>query len=330
MKQFFTISIIFLLTTSVIKAQTYSLTTTSGTYDNLTNPISLNNNDIWEMPDYIIPIGFDFWYFNSTIDTLYFFETAPAMLSSSNEQGGFHQIIIPFGTSLVDRGLGTSHSLSPLSYELSGDIGNRIFKMEWKNVGFLFEYYANNTLNDYANFQLWLYEESGNIEMHYGPTSISHPELAYAGETGPSVSLIPKYDYDPDTISSASLWLYGNPNAPVMMESNNYINLIGTIAPNTVYQFNNLTVSSPANINKISLIFPNPVKDILNIRLDKIIASTITVYIYDISGRKVYDASVNMTKAVELQICVSDLTSGIFQLIIKQGQETYTSRFVKL
>ena len=313
-----------------LKSQTYLFQTFNATYTELVNPISLNNSDIWEMPDYIIPIGFDFWYFHSTVDTLYFFETAPAMLSTSDEEGGFHKIIIPFGASLVDRGYGTAHSLSPLSYELSGEIGNKIFKLEWKNVGFLFEYYDNNTLNDYANFQLWLYEASGNIEMHYGPTSISHPELAYAGETGPSVSLIPKYDYDPDTISSASLWLYGNPNAPVIIESDNYFNLDGTISPNTVYQFNNLTVSSPGNITEIPLVFPNPVKDILNLRLDKIIASPATVYICDITGRIVYDASINMTKAGDLQIPVSDLTSGIFQLIIKQGQETYTSRFVKL
>ncbi len=80
MKQFLTMSYFIVLTTS-LNAQTYSFTKTSEIYIDLANPITLNNGDIWEMPDYIIPIGFDFWYFNSTIDTLYFFETAPAMLS---------------------------------------------------------------------------------------------------------------------------------------------------------------------------------------------------------------------------------------------------------
>jgi hypothetical protein len=281
------------------------------------------------MPDYIIPIGFDFWYFHSTVDTLYFFETAPAMLSTSDEEGGFHKIIIPFGASLVDRGYGTSHSLSPLSYELTGDIGNRIFKMEWKNVGFLFEFLVNNTLNDYVNFQLWLYEASGNIEIHYGPSQILNPDYAYADESGPSVTLIPDYDYEMDTISTKSLWLQGNPLYPSMIESDDFFYLNGSILPNTVYQFNNLTVENAGFNIEVPVVYPNPVVDILNIRLKNAI-NPATVIICDMTGRKVYNASINLDQVGEMQIPVSDLTNGIYQLIIKQGKEFYTSRFVRL
>jgi hypothetical protein len=330
MKQFITLSFSLLLIVIALNAQTYSLITTTETYTDLSNPVSLNNGDVWEMPDYVIPIGFDFWYFNSTTDTLYFFETAPAMLSSSNEQGGFHKIIIPFGASLVDRGYETSHSLSPLSYELTGDIGNRIFKMEWKNVGFLFEFLVNNTLNDYANFQLWLYETTGNIEMHYGPSQFTHPELAFADETGPSVALISKYDYEQDTISSNSLWLQGNPSHPSMIESDYFYYLDGAISPNTVYQFNNLTVGSVNNTTEAPVVYPNPVVDRLNLRMKNFNASPVTIIIWDMTGRSMYNASISPNEEGEIQIPVSDLNTGIYQLIFKQGQETYTSRFVKL
>ena len=329
MKQLFSLSFFFMFSAGLLNAQTYSLITTTETYSNLANPVSLNNGQVWEMPDYIIPIGFDFWYFHSTVDTLFFFETAPAMLSTSDEEGGFHKIIIPFGASLVDRGYGTAHSLSPLSYELTGDIGNRIFKMEWKNVGFLFEFLVNNTLNDYVNFQLWLYEASGNIEIHYGPSQILNPDYAYADESGPSVTLIPDYDYDMDTISTKSLWLQGNPLYPSMVESDDFFYLNGSILPNTVYQFNNLTVENAGFNLEVPVVYPNPVVDILNIRLKNVI-NPATVIICDMTGRKVYNASINPDQVGEMQIPVSDLTDGIYQLIIKQGNETYTSRFVKL
>jgi len=311
------------------KSQTYSFQTSNATYTALFNPVSLNNGEVWEMADFIIPIGFDFWFFNSSIDTLYFFESAPAMLSSSNEEGGFHKLLIPFGASLVDRGLLTGHSLSPLSYQLSGEPGSRILKIEWKNVGFAFEFYNNNTLNDYTNFQLWLYETSGNIEIYHGPTSVLHPELAYADESGPSTALIPKYDYEADTISSKSLWLLGNPTNPMMVETDNFIFLDGTIPPNTVYQFNNLSVANDSKPAVISAIYPNPVMDILNIRLKAAHNLPATALICDMTGRKVYNASINQNQG-EIQIPVSNLNTGIYQLIIKQGQETYTSRFVKL
>ncbi|MFA6949581.1 MAG: T9SS type A sorting domain-containing protein [Lentimicrobiaceae bacterium] len=281
------------------------------------------------MPDYIIPIGFDFFFFNSTIDTLFFFETAPSILSSSKELNGFHKIIIPFGASLVDRGIGSSHSLSPLSYQLSGEIGSRILKIEWKNAGFAIEYYLNNTLDDYVNFQLWLYETSGKMEIHYGPSQISHPEFAYADETGPSVTLVPKFDYVMDTMSKTSLWLQGSPFKPSMVESDNSFYLDGTITPNSVYHFNNLIVSSAIINQDAPIVYPNPVKDRLNIRLQNYPTLPITVLFCNMSGRIMNEVYISSNHIGEMQIPVSFLTSGIYQLIIINGKETYTTRLLK-
>jgi len=72
------------------------------------------------------------------------------------------------------------------------------------------------------------------------------------------------------------------------------------------------------------------VKNLLNIRLNTELTYPATVLICDITGRTVYNTSINASQTGELQIDVSAITAGLFQLIIQKGNETYTSRFVKL
>ena len=55
MKQLFSLSFFFMFSAGLLNAQTYSLITTTETYSNIANPVSLNNGQVWEMPDYIIP-----------------------------------------------------------------------------------------------------------------------------------------------------------------------------------------------------------------------------------------------------------------------------------
>jgi len=322
---------VIILFPGLLFSQSYTFSATTGTYTGLANPVSLNNGQVWELPDFEIPIGFDFWFFNSSIDSLYFFEDGSgSVLSTSKLQSGLHKLLIPYGTSLIDRGYGTSFSQSPLSYELSGDPGSRVLKVEWKNAGFYGDFENNGTSTDYVNFQLWLHETTGHIEIHYGPSLINYPELDFNDESGPSVSLIPSYDYNLDIFSPNSLWLEGNPISPLMITSNDFVFLNGSISPNTIYKFDNLTVSSPGITVNEPVVYPNPVKNLLNIRLNTELTYPATVLICDITGRTVYNTSINASQTGELQIDVSAITAGLFQLIIQKGNETYTSRFVKL
>ena len=70
-------------------------------------------------------------------------------------------------------------------------------------------------------------------------------------------------------------------------------------------------------------IFPNPVRDILNIKSDKEIES---VSVFDISGQKI----ISDAKANKQQLNVSRLTSGTYLLNIKyQTGETETIKIIK-
>ncbi len=331
MKLLLSLFCFLLLSQGIVQGQSYSFSVSSGAYSELINPISLNNEEVWDFPDYTIPIGFECWYFDSTLDTMYFFtEGSGTILSSSNIEGGIHQLLIPFGAALIDRGYGTFASLSPLSYELTGSVGQRILKIQWKNAGFFGDYQYNGTSTDFVNFQLWLYETTGLIEMHYGPSHITQPEIDYTDEVGPGVGLIPSYDWDADTLSSASIWLEGNPVNPFMVNSNDLVFLNGSVSLNTIYQFHNLVVGLPETEIQSFIIYPNPTNDFLNIRFKSSVTSITTVFIHDLTGRSLFSKhfeSDNNTR--EFRIPVSELKAGVYQLCIVSGDKITTSSFIK-
>lgn len=329
MRSIFLIISIITFFPNFLFSQYYSFSFSNGAYTELDNPVSLNNGQVWNVLELGFPIGFNFPYFNSVVDSLFFFQDgSSSTLSTIKEDGGIHQLFIPFGAALVDRGYGTSVSQSPLSYKLIGLPGNRVLKIEWKNAGLYGELQFNGTTSDFINFQMWLYEISGNIEIHYGPSLFNYPQFDFTFESGPAVSLIPSYDWDQDIFSSNSIWLVGNPSNPEMISSENIYFLGGTIDPNTIYNFHNLLVEVVNKEVPATVAYPNPVVDILNIRLKNAINPT-TATICDMTGRIVYNASTNPDQVGDMQIPVSDLTNGIYLLIIKQGKEIHTSRFIK-
>lgn len=55
-----------------------------------------------------------------------------------------------------------------ISYKTIGPAGNRILKVQYKDLGFL----NNNDPAYYTNFQVWFYEGEDKLEFHYGPRNI--------------------------------------------------------------------------------------------------------------------------------------------------------------
>lgn len=105
-------------------------------------------------------------------------------------------VIHPSLAILVDRQrMVDGTEVSDISYKLEGNEGERILKLQWRNWGFLNEIIDDNVSEDFINFQFWLYEENGIMELHYGPSNITQPELdfGYGIETlGSPVGIIDK------------------------------------------------------------------------------------------------------------------------------------------
>jgi len=325
--------LILLFLTSILSlsgySQVYTFQVGNQPYQELANPVSINNGEVWEFPEYEIGLGFNFYLFDTLINKLYFFnEGQGSVLSSVPSSTRFHKMVMPFGAGLLDRGYPTSQSQSPLSYEVSGEPGTRICKIQWKNAGFFGDYQENGSFTDYVNFQLWLHEVTGLIEMHYGPSLITDFDINY-GAPGPTVGLVPWYDNDEYSFSPQSIWLAGAPANPYIVYSDEFNFLNGMIPPNTAYYFTNtLTVNSGLVKAEGFSVYPNPAEDYIMISHSVTNRQNLTIIIRDLTGRIMLQK--NYTSGEELYIPVGNIQAGAYSLLILDGnKQIFTETFLK-
>lgn len=153
-----------LLLVSFYSFAQYSFAVSSSTYSELTNPTSLNNNTSWDRDsNYTIPFNFNFAIHGQTYTSLNLIAGGGISFQGQKE---LRVLSHPdSGYLLGDKD--SSVSQSPISYEIIGRAGQQILKMQWKNAGFR-EFCASSIPNDSINFQIWLYEGTNSIEVHFG------------------------------------------------------------------------------------------------------------------------------------------------------------------
>ena len=157
----------------------YTLTTLNEPYSNLSGSTSLNNGELWDDPEYVVPIGFPFELNGNPVSALQFFGSG-GLLGAPTADPDVLTAVFPFEMDLIDRGDINGTSISPLSYKVEGSPGSRICKIEWKNAG-SYEELIDGTLDMFINFQLWLYEGSNRIEFRFGDNNINDPDVFYGG-----------------------------------------------------------------------------------------------------------------------------------------------------
>jgi hypothetical protein len=145
-----------------LKAQDhYLFSTRTANYVEMTNGTEVSDMQDWDDFSTGVTLPFAFEYFGVNVDTLFI-----------NDDGIFFTELAPdyvmyIGEDVLARGAGQS----PVTYRVDGSAGSRIIKIQWPNVAFF------NTVddfpNDFANYQIWLYEGSNVIEFHYGSSFIS-------------------------------------------------------------------------------------------------------------------------------------------------------------
>jgi hypothetical protein len=212
----------------------YDFTSTTATYVELNQALaeSVNNGEIWDEPEYVIPMGFPF-ELNGHAVTSFHFDGHGSQMASNTQVPFVEAQILPFESDLMDRGTIGGTSLSPISYIIEGVPGSRIQKIEFKNAGSYYEYDVQGTLNMWVNFQCWLFEGTNNIEFHFGLSHVDVPILFYGGGTGPLAAL---RDYDEFLNQySNTHYLIGSTSNPFLSEDIGFIN--GTPSTGTVYRF---------------------------------------------------------------------------------------------
>ena len=300
--------LLFCILPLFVSSQTYQFDVSSAPYVELSGGTPAVTAT-WDDPGYALPIGFVFHFYNQTISTVYQIATVAYPLLSNHSFGDTLGFFMVFGADLIDRGFADTLLQSPITYKTTGSPGHRIFTLEWKNAGFFKEYFYLADNNDFVNFQFRLYEDSGTIEYHFGPSSVSHPEIDY-DSTGAFSGLVESLAVNPDVSTGETLLLTGNPSNPTVMETYTNVYLNGTIPANTLYTFSRIpsAVGDPVTLTKQSYFSPNPCNDFIGINpagLDEIIPP---MEIYNSTG--IHVKTIKQLETIE----TSELPSGIYEL----------------
>lgn len=211
---------------------------------------------------------------------------------------------------------------STISCLIAGEPGDRILKVQWKNVGF-----PHGLPTDYINFQIWLHQKSGIIELRIGPNQVQGPD-AYK-ENGPWLGAFTS----PKTFTEMTekCWITGDPANPILDTKKvmQFKRLTGTPAPGTMYR---LTPTAEASVLPRSgdtrelRLLPNPVADIVTFDLGDALATDATIRVIDMGGSIVAERRL---KEDERTIDVAALPGGAYVVEITRGNERYVGKITK-
>jgi hypothetical protein len=210
---------------------------------------------------------------------------------------------------------------SVFSFKLD-TVGGPKFIVQWKNMGF-----EGGDENDYINFQLWLYENTGVVEMHYGPTAVKNG-LWENNANGPTVGLL-EMDDAFSTIYNRH-WLTGSASSPVVSNTGVFQQMSSVPANGTVYRFAPGTTGIHENPAETGIsIFPTVIENSNHLNINFVEnTGTHTVKVYDLAGRLVKEQNLTGTNNT---LPLADITSGTYFISLeKEGRQVQCSKIVKL
>ena len=274
MKFFNTLLFALLVTTSICAQEfPYFLTVDSEPYEDLTDVTDLTEGQVWDDPIITADIGFDFVIYGDTVSTFYFTGLG-ADLNTSEDYYGTGTFFSGCYADIIDRGYLDNVNLSSINSKLTGTPGSRVFHLEWKNVGFYVEQSVLNSLDDNINFQMRFYEGSNDIEIHFGPSEISHADIIYEGLEGVTVFFIDSLTNDGYNLTFSTIhYLYGDPTDPLVGLTTDQVTYYYDIEPldnhpvdGTVYKLTSSQTTSTKNLedlNAVVSVFPTLVDQTL-------------------------------------------------------------------
>ena len=309
------LAVAFMVISTPLHAQTYQVAVSQRPYVNLTGGQSLVNG-VWSSLDFEVPLGFSLNFFNEDIQSLYSADFYGGGYVTSSLNFSETNVLLMFSAYILDRGLEADSAISPVTYKTEGSAGNRIFTLEFENVGFGFGETDNGVYTDYINYQLKIYEAHGDIEVHIGPYQIDSPELDFEGHAGPSIGLVEAFDFNAGQPNGEICLLDGNPTAPAVITNSIAAELNWPIPPNTVYKF----YREPSRVNEpgidysVNYYTPNPASG--NIRLQsqwegKIVGPVTVINSSGMIVSKDIDADV-----IEME----GLPGGVYQLFFETSE----------
>ena len=326
------LSITFLLLHSTMFAQTYNVSAFQDIYEPLEEGISVTDNVPWEGLEYAIPIGFDFLFFDITIDSLFSQEIESIILTESSDVNSdidFSAIIPMVVDGIFNAEGDPGQSPSNISYLTTGEVGNRICKIEWNNVGLLG---YSNAIEQTASLQLWLYEGTGTLELRYGESNVQDTDDIFFNP-GPSIGLAHNFNVNSDEFEEFFI-LDGDPSNPNVgfPDYSTYVyyydfHLNNMPESGTVYSFTRASVSTEeiAELSSQFSLQPNPATRAVSLKTKSDFSDILSVSIYNCTGALVKTVQSNYEN-----IDISRFHTGVYNMQILTTEGLAAKRFVKV
>lgn len=348
MKNFTKIFFVVMLTCSFLNlhAQTfpYTLVNQTDTYVDLTGETLLTPVlTTWDDPDIInIPLGFDFEILgrtHNTVDISYLFLGGVITFGDLEILDSTSAIAVNFDD-LIDIEVVDSTSKSTISYVTDGNAGQRIFKIQWKNAGYYFEYDDFGTTENQISFQLWLYEGSNNIEFRFGPNN-TDPLDNLHGYGEPVCGLMQNAFYNPtaDVVGFETLWhVTGSPTNPTIAtvlgdpatEYFEYelLGLSGEFPEGQVYRFVNVETSAPLLIQNSPIkVFPTVTENEFFVEIgEELLAEKTEILVLNNFGQAIYN---NVITSSQERVDVNNFPKGIYYVSIVNEKGKATQKIIK-
>jgi hypothetical protein len=277
----------------------------------------------WDDPEEMLPIPFDMVIWGDTCTVIATANVGNMLFAVGTNS----HLIAPVFADICDVSPAdsTGQDVSEIRYTLEGVAPDRVFKVEYHNVGFYPEVYNfEDTViqaTQRATYQVWLHE-TGTITFHYGPNTVTDPMLVADGFIN-SAGLIG--NFDPYSYGGSLLVAEGEADAPEFPTVNDIYGWIyggsegwGVTWPSdgTGYVFNPIqptNVSTPTNLEVLSA-FPNPAQDELHVQWDG--AAPADALWIDVQGRVAGAARLQPGRTT---LDVDDLDAGAYMLRVQDG-----------
>ncbi|MEZ4885048.1 MAG: T9SS type A sorting domain-containing protein [Chitinophagales bacterium] len=290
---------------------------------------------------YYAPIGFIFEIEESQNDSIFISPQGFVNFFQNCNANQFGDVVPPilyaYFSAFDDRGWWFGDGETPMTtihYLTEGEEGNRIFKIEWKNVGF-FDSIGEG--DDFVNFQVWLYESDNSIEIHFGASFITNTndEDTWFYFDGPLMAWIYYTDCELTADEPDMLLITGDENNPnhQFVTTEEFVALgIKTIdnAPNKnmVYQFKPTSVDIEEENDFASQLklYPTIADNNLTLTFSKPIVQEYNIEVYTIEGELLKTQSSNTSNE---NIDVADLPKGLYLLKVRNQEWNQIFRFIK-
>jgi hypothetical protein len=280
----------------------------------------LNVAEMWDVPIVTLNLQFDFPCFGDTA-TIVRLTDIGGGIDVYTPDGGFHLIS---GTTIdindvlnvldPSTSIGSTHRFTTV-----GESPNRIYKLEFNNIGFDYEMLVTGGAASTANFQIWLYE-NGMIEIHYGPNTVNNiDDITFWSSMSAGLSSYWDFQY----FTAHFLWANGSPEVlgfpyyenvefDSLQVSPDFTGWTGWPEDGLVYRFN-YDHSPIIDVSELETtrytVYPNPSTERVTIS-SSVVGKEMNLIIYNPEGKEIYRTLV----LKETTIDTSSWRAGVYTI----------------